>query len=197
MNKKIKQYSALALAAATVIPMACKKEEKNDANIEDKSINKIITAVGTATEYEKEDSIDIDGDGQFDFEFVVGGEIYDGTTYGFSGASGKKSGDDILALDQTFGPYTVPVAIAKNSGDKLNSTSTNWENFAYFGYKYGSQEIGFAGDGDKLLGFRFKSGVNTHYGWMKVNLAADYKTLTIKELAYHKTPNTEIEAGAK
>jgi hypothetical protein len=199
MNKKIKQYSALALATASILPMSCSKDkETNDENIDDKTVNKVLSAVATsATEFGKEDSIDVNGDGQFDFNLVVGGEVDGAYSYGYCGAKGKDPSNQILSSDQTIGPYTVPFATIKNNGDKINSSSVNWENGAYFSYKINSSSTGFAGAGDKLIGFRFKAGANTHYGWMKVNAASDYKTLTIKELAYNKTPDAEITAGAK
>ncbi len=199
MNKKIKQYSALALATASILPMSCSKDkESNDVNIDDKTVNKVLNAVLiSGTEFGKEDSIDVNSDGQFDFDLAVGTETYSSNTYGYSFIDGKVAGNQILSNNQTISSYTLPIVTTKNSGDKINSSSSNWENNSYVGYKYNSAQVGIAGGGDKLIGFRFKAGANTHYGWMKVNLSSDYKTLTIKELAYNKTPDAEIAAGAK
>ncbi len=198
MNKKIKQYSALAIATAAVLPMACKKEKEiNSEDIIDVSINKVVTGVGTATDFDKIDSIDINNDDVFDFELSTTAGLSYGTIYAYSSISGKNLSNNILTNDVDVAGETLKIPIAKNSGDKINSTSTNWTKDTEVGLIYLGEEAGYAGDGDKFFGFKFSASDGIHYGWMKVNLTADYKTLTIKELAYHKTPNTEIEAGAK
>jgi hypothetical protein len=196
MNKKIKHYSALALATATVIPMACKKDS-NSADIEDKIINKVIGTMGDDSAFYGEDSIDVNGDGQFDFGFIAKGGNYYGPyaeSYGF----GINVGNDFVTNEQTFGMGgDIYLVTPKNSGDKISSASSLWTYYGFLGFKQGPYEFGSAGSGDKSYGFRFKVGANTHYGWIKVNLADDYKSLTVKEYAYHKTPNTEIAVGAK
>jgi hypothetical protein len=198
MNKKIKQYSALAIATAAVLPMACKEEKEiNSEDIIDIAINKVVTGVGTATDFEKIDSIDINNDDVFDFELSTAAGIYDGTSYAYTGISGKNISNNILTNNVVILGETLKIPIAKNSGDKINSSSTNWTKDAEVGLIYLGEEAGFAGDGDKFYGFKFSASDGIHYGWMKVNLTADYKTLTIKELAYHKTPNTEIAVGSK
>lgn len=48
------------------------------------------------------------------------------------------------------------------------------------------------------MGFRFKIGANTHYGWAKVIItgsAAIGFTATFQQIAYESTPNTPIAAG--
>ena len=198
MNRKIKQYSAFALVAASVLPLSCNKDvEENDVNIDDKVINMVLNAVTSGTSFNKEDSIDINGDGQFDFTLTIDGKVVGPDSYSYAVINGIKTGNHILSTDQTFGYYSIPFSTVKNSGDKLNSSSANWEIKSYFSYKENSSSLGFAGAGDKFIGFRFKAGANTHYGWMKVNVASDYKTLTVKEVAFNKTPDAEIEVGAK
>lgn len=196
MNKKIKQYSALAIASAAVIPMACKKDS-NNADIDDKVLNKLISTTGTASAYFGSDSIDVNGDGVFDLEFNIGGGTYYTTAYANSYVEGLRSGNEVVTNNITFNSYTYTMITPKNSGEKIGPSSATWNYFGYLGAKYGSETTGNAGAGDKFYGFRFKAGANTHYGWIKINVASDFKSMTVKELAYHKTPNTEIEVGAK
>jgi hypothetical protein len=198
MNKKIKHYSALALATATVIPMACKEEENiNSADIIDIAINRVVTGIGSASEFEILDSIDINSDGVFDFAlFTNAGTSYE-NTYAYTQINGLRPNNNILTNNITVLSETFKIPTSKNNGDKINPSSANWTERADVGFAYLGEEIGFAGDGDKYYGFRFSAGDGIHYGWLKVNLTADYRTLTIKELAYHKTPNTEIAVGAK
>lgn len=91
---------------------------------------------------------------------------------------------------------TVYFTMAKDPCDIINSNGI-WYTYGFVGYKYNSGEHGNANGIDKLYGFRFKIGSATHYGWLKANLATNYKTFTIKEVAYHKTANTPIKAGEK
>lgn len=48
------------------------------------------------------------------------------------------------------------------------------------------------------MGFRFKLGSNTHYGWAKVVITGNSTTgytVTFQQIAYESTPNTSIGAG--
>lgn len=48
------------------------------------------------------------------------------------------------------------------------------------------------------MGFRFKIGSNTHYGWAEVQIAGDAATgftANFQKIAYETTPNTPIAAG--
>lgn len=48
------------------------------------------------------------------------------------------------------------------------------------------------------MGFRFKIGTNTHYGWAKVLITGNSTTgytATFQQIAYESTPNTPIGAG--
>ncbi len=53
----------------------------------------------------------------------------------------------------------------------------------------------FPSASDQYLGVKFKIGSNWHYGWVRVNLAANGQ-LTVKDYAYENTPGTAINAGA-
>ena len=58
-----------------------------------------------------------------------------------------------------------------------------------------SQAGNFCGAGDKYLGVRFDLSGDTHYGWIRVNVAADCSRITIKDYAYEDAPDTPIKAG--
>ncbi len=54
----------------------------------------------------------------------------------------------------------------------------------------------FQGDGDRFVGVRFQlDGATNHFGWIRVNVAADYRSVTIRDYAYNTTPDTTIAAG--
>lgn len=172
---------------------AC-KTESNDPLIEDKTINKTITTGGSSSRYGADDSIDVNGDGDFDFKFLFGAVsgVTDTTFYGGACIKG-----DVLTYTQNLGTTSTVFTTIFNKGDKISSSSTIWSTFGFAAGTLGTTSIGIAGAGDKLIGFRFNAGDGTHYGWMKVNIAENYTSLKVVELAYHKTPNTEIEAGVK
>ncbi len=54
----------------------------------------------------------------------------------------------------------------------------------------------FQGDGDRFVGVRFQlDGATNHFGWIRVNMAADFKSITIRDYAYNTTLDTDIDAG--
>ena len=172
---------------------AC-KTENNDPLIEDKTINKTITTGGSSSRYGADDSIDVNGDGNFDFKFLFGAVSGVADTAFYGGACIK---GDVLTYTQNLGTTTTVFTTVFNSGDKISPSSTIWNSFGFMAGTLETSSIGIAGAGDKLIGFRFSAVDGTHYGWMKVNIPDDYKSLKVVELAYHKTPDTEIEAGVK
>lgn len=48
---------------------------------------------------------------------------------------------------------------------------------------------------DHYMGLTFLAGSNFHYGWCRMNVAADGKSFIIKDYAYETTPATGILAG--
>jgi hypothetical protein len=63
----------------------------------------------------------------------------------------------------------------------------------YTSYQYQGGE--FLGVSDKFLGVKFVAGVTTHYGWVRLDVAADASSITIKDYAYNQFPDGEILAG--
>jgi hypothetical protein len=79
----------------------------------------------------------------------------------------------------------------------------------FYGGSYGTAVLGYAaliqpinypfsagpwlGQNDKYLGFKFTVGTGTHYGWARLDVAADATTITIKEYAFNATPDGAIE----
>jgi len=53
----------------------------------------------------------------------------------------------------------------------------------------------FLGATDKFLGANFTVGPNTHYGWVRLTVAADASTVTIKDYAYNTVAADQINAG--
>ena len=65
-----------------------------------------------------------------------------------------------------------------------------------FGYSnYPVDQGDWLGQTDKFLGVRFSNGANQHYGWVRLDVAADASTITVKDFAFQAQPSTEILAG--
>lgn len=192
MRKNHRPLLLLSFIAIWVI--ACKTETTNDPLIEDKTVNKTIITGGSSSRYGADDSIDVNGDGTFDFKFLFGAVsgVTDTTFYGGACIKG-----DVLTYTQNLGTTPTVFTTVLNSGDKISPSSTIWSTLGFMAGTLETTNIGIAGSGDKLIGFRFNADDGTHYGWMKVNIPDNYISLTVVELAYHKTPDTEIEAGVK
>jgi hypothetical protein len=54
----------------------------------------------------------------------------------------------------------------------------------------------FYSAGDAYIGFKIQIEDNYHFGWIRVNLSADMKTLQIIDAAYQSQPDVPINAGA-
>ncbi|MCK7590314.1 T9SS type A sorting domain-containing protein [Subsaxibacter sp. CAU 1640] len=83
------------------------------------------------------------------------------------------------------------------AGDPINNTngifSSARGDFNYNACAYpGSQ---FCDGMDGYVGLHFKIGANTHYGWVRVQVAANASNVIIKDFAYNTTPGQSINAG--
>jgi hypothetical protein len=70
---------------------------------------------------------------------------------------------------------------------------------AAFGYDLVVQPINYPLSGgawlglsDKYLGVKFTAASGTHYGWVKLSVAANAETITVKEYAFNATPDAAI-----
>lgn len=83
------------------------------------------------------------------------------------------------------------------AGDPINNTngvfSSARGDFNYNGCAYpGSQ---FCDGMDGFVGLHFKIGANTHYGWVRIQVASNASNIVIKDFAYNTTPGESIDAG--
>jgi hypothetical protein len=68
--------------------------------------------------------------------------------------------------------------------------------FAYFTYATGYGP--WMGQSDKFLGVRFSldEGVTYNYGWIRLDVTADFDSVTVKDYAYEETADKGIIAGS-
>lgn len=203
-TKKITQYSALVLAAATVLPMACKKDTKevDDPEIDVITPNLTLT---TTSAYKYRDTIFNIGSSQIEFNMSVGGYYTDNAAYLDFDGDARFQKDVITSVngdDWDFLPIlNSGTTIDTASSAWLDGTSTNDDGYLFVNDKtpLPGESKGIAGQGDKYVAFRDGTigGSSFKYGWMKVNVSTDGNTLVIKEVALANIVNKVIKVGAK
>jgi hypothetical protein len=169
--------------------ISCKKE-KDDPNITYRSINKTITNSAFPTIVL--DSVDFDGNGISDFFFNLGRISVDSFFLQFY------TNDASLNVDTTtlLGAYYLINITTGSTTPLYVSGSDNYSPIGVVSYKYGANFKGIAGKGDKYISFGYPYyPSNIHYGWMKVNFSADYKTFKIIDCAYSTLANTPTHAS--
>ena len=148
-------------------------------------------------------NIDEDTLGVIDYRFI---QYVDTSVFNVSGnfiqALGS-SGNSVLGLD--YGNYAYPFNLSP--GDTIGPGKS-------FKGAGGSSAVGqlalevngsgqpndkFTGAVDGLIGLRFRATVNdtlrTFYGWIRVDVGADFKSITIKDYAYNTQEGASITAG--
>jgi hypothetical protein len=124
---------------------------------------------------------------------------YEGSYAGVSAGAGAQVMGIVTGSSSTFAP------VALNSGDLINNAGLFGSggilavegivNVPALSYTYQIQQGEFLGATDKFLGANFTVGPNTHYGWVRLTVAADASTITIKDYAYNTEASTGINAG--
>lgn len=177
--------------------LACKKQESDNPNINHRVVNLEIKV--SSYNAQSDMSIDMNEDGMLDFEMELDlYKISDNELDYELWLDYYISGNEFLTQEINSDAYAKPL----NKNDLISGGSSTWESYCNFfeleklpGYP--DDDYGFAGKGDVLVGVRFMIGTERHYGWMKINASADYKTVIVKEVAYEIRPNVEIRAGEK
>lgn len=145
--------------------------------------------------------LNLDGDGTVDFQI-----------FGYNGSQilvdGNSSGNSVAG---SIPSYAYPFALNENSTIDANQT---WQSgggqilrFITLSGQgssclYASNWCDNAGDNDditdKFLGFKFKIGTDTHYGWARLDIIGtdNVESWLVKDYAYEATPDTPIAAGA-
>lgn len=93
---------------------------------------------------------------------------------------------------------------AMNANISIDSTSASWSTYSDISNDYVANPTlpkgNLAGNGDKYVGFRIWKGSlpnEKYYGWAKINVSANGRTVKIVEYAFNKVANAAIKTGAK
>lgn len=202
-NNKLANYSAMAgavLVSGTV-----------DAQITYVDVNPDAVVNSTNSPY----NLDFNNDSNADVVFGVqpvnsaGTYSYMGIPFTFtlngSGAgvqAGLNAGivGSITGSSSTFVPTMLinqdQVSAAQQFGSAGSLGFAGLVDVPALGYSnYPVTQGMWLGATDKFLGVRFTNGADLHYGWVRLDVAADATTITIKDYAFNAQPNGSIFAG--
>ena len=192
----MKTKIVLILVATSAIFLSCKKEDTSNSNIVHKSLNKQINVNSSL----------FDTAIVFNFNDDVATEFFMRIVY--TSLSRESNYSLFFASDDSRNQWLVNEvsedAIAKKLplNTLIDSSSNIWSGSGLLYRKYsnsGSVLINYTdavGVGDVLIGIRFIIDEKYHYGWLKVAVSADFKSIMVNEVAYNKLPNIPIKAGA-
>lgn len=165
----------------------------------------VLTVVDTTLDMNGQSfDIDLDTNGVVDFRI---NQIVDSTNFNITGVTIQARGpaaNQVLGID--YGNYNYPFKL--DVGDTIGPG----KNFKGVGVNDRLGYLGLIVDGstypnsqfvngvtDGFLGVRFEGNldslVETYYGWIRVDVAADLRSITIKDYAYITVPDQLIRAG--
>lgn len=98
------------------------------------------------------------------------------------------------------GEHGLIKALAVNT--TINASTPSWQyDAAALSYDYVTNTTGSKGDlagkGDQYIGFNTIQDDKRYYGWAKVNVSTDGRTVKLIEYAVQKKPETAIKVGEK
>jgi len=191
LNNKLKSYSAIAGAVVAGSSAANAQIVYTDVNPD----SVLTVANGTLSEYD----VDFDGDANIDVAVATYGYLYGSyqINYSLTFIPGTSA---VLAATGTYGGEITGLS----SGSAIDPMSTSWMDttangggtFFNLATINGTPAAGTMATGvDQCIGVRFMVGTNTHYGWVRIQLASDLSTTTVKDYAYKTAPNTGLNCG--
>lgn len=196
IESKIKRYSALAGGLTAVAGVA-------NAQIVHTDINPDAFVTGNGAVY----NLDVDNNGVIDFTFYT---IASSITYtfgnsstfiNFSGAYMNPAASGNSMMISLGGLLNVPAGSAIGSSASFSSFDGCVGGVADVSLINPSSStsytfsIGNFLDTDGFVGLKFQNSGNTHYGWVRIEVANGGDVLFVKEYAFESTPNTAINAG--
>ena len=92
------------------------------------------------------------------------------------------------------GVFHLPFALS--SSVSICDSITTWYDSNNPGIMaWGTQTGSWIGVTDKYLALKLVVGINTYFGWVRLDFVANSTSFTVKDYAYESTPNTCIQAG--
>ncbi|NRR93276.1 T9SS type A sorting domain-containing protein [Winogradskyella undariae] len=180
LSKQLAKYGALTAAIVGV----------NDINGQSIIYNDITDFTGGVGDIFQ---LDIDNNGTNDFQINSESGYFSSVNLFI---------EPLTASNEVLGSggstYAYPFALS--NGAAISSGANSWYNNGFTsGFQslnYGSCSFGnWCSITDGYLGLRFNISGNTHYGWARLDIDGGGSVWTVKDFAYHDTPDTPITAG--
>lgn len=185
------------IAATVIISMfftSCGKVS-DDENVLLRTFNRTVT---NTTGGFLVDSLDINGDAYVDAAFLIyWSTSSDSALCGLIGRDGSSS---LVDSTQHFGSLLLSKPLGKSEVPVLlNPAKAEWWKRAFLASRVSAVTVGIAGAGEKYIPLAIENPITSkyHYGWIRVSLSADLKTLQIIDGAYSFIPGVPIPMGAK
>jgi hypothetical protein len=189
-------FYLLFMAGASFLFVCCKKTNiaDNDPNIYDRLIDSVSVSPGPGkTPYNI--AIDLDEDGFADL-FMAASEDSLGVAKtaiaGSPGLSGVLTDGNQIAAPSDENELIDSVSVPRPAWPR-----SVWSDYGIASLVGPNVNTGEANATDFYLGIFTTKLDGVHYGWLRLNVAQDGKSIRLKELAYHGRPRTAIRVGER
>jgi len=208
LSKKLAQYSAMVAPALALASISNAQVVYTDIDPDF-----VLTDSTSADTYGPVVVLDLNNDGANDVEFVVWSQIpiTNGNVVNLAVARQYgNSGNGVLGYTNTLTATTgatvkFAYGSALNNNEVIGSGGNFWSLAATnsFGtlawYYVVGNSNGTYGQwnnvNDKFLGVRFLSSGSIHYGWVRMDVADNPASITLKDFAFESQSDVEIKAG--
>lgn len=206
LEKNLKKYTALAGSMTAVVGAVNAQVVYTDVN-PDLVLNSAGTTLGT---------VDFNNDGTVDIAFIaattswtqtVGGYNaridWDGVQAGFGSSANANNGWMGSATSSGQAVAGLSSGVQIGSGGSFFQANGTVGAGLYVSYpsstsfNFPTTQGAVSGGSEAFIGVRFDISGATHYGWIRVEMSADSKSMTIKDYAYESTADTPIMAGSQ
>ena len=138
--------------------------------------------------------VDVNQDGVDDFEFLLIDSTFSGTIpWGKLQVTGIQPGNDVVGYVTSGYSY---VSLLQQSSSVYSSapfiSAGIMAEAPQFGASYPLWNNGVT---DGYMGFRIDVNGQSHYGWMRLDVASDAKSAVLKDLAFNGSPGDPIFCG--
>ena len=138
--------------------------------------------------------VDVNQDGMDDFEFLLIDSTFSGTIpWGKLQVTGIQPGNDVVGYVTSGYSY---VSLLQQSSSVFNSAAFISAGIMAEAPQFGaSYPLWNNGVTDGYMGFRIDVNGQSHYGWMRLDVASDAKSAVLKDLAFNGSPGDPIFCG--
>ncbi len=201
-ESKLARYSAVAgtvLASGAVNAQIVYNDVNPDAVIDKNSGPYAIDFTNDANDDVLFAVFSAAGSGTYMYGYIPIQYTYQVSYAGVAAGSNAQLVGVLTGSSSTFSPVPLNngdvISAAANFGSSGLLGAEGIINASAISFTYPIAMGDWLGATDKFLGVKFAAGANTHYGWVRLDVAADASTITIKDWAYNSAADNAINAG--